>query len=396
MPSHSRPRVLFLTFDVDYINPTRQLIKKAIAEGCDVVLFGPGHSTWEEVESGPFAFEERNGPFDIVVGDEFALIPPPKSAAELPTRSFLNYACRFDRSLIWKGAEYYEFLRQYQGKRVLTLMQSDFYNFPAHMIDRIEQNGDYFMLWGEELVLSRLEADTQSILPGLLNEKVYGRWTDRFLEFVRQNSNRILSTPAVVDLHEFCDTRLVARPSDWSVLGASYDARRVARANLDQNGISRNGKLLHYLMAGSERTPINIFAHYWGIDFFNWAFRKALKRSRYSYTCGSIAKYCIRKFFEIPASGCVLVADPCQGFDELGFVNENTAIACDAKDIHDAHAWLKANPDRAQEIADRGRELTLNQHSVPARARQFDESFQRIHDGTFKGSYWKSGSLAFH
>ncbi len=390
-----RPRILFLTFDVDYMSPTRQQIKKALVSGCDVVLFGPGHSSWEDVAAGPASFVERHGPFDIVMGDENALIPPPKSECELPDRSFLNHACSFDRSLIWKGAEYYEFLRAYDGTRVISLMQSDFYNFPPEQIEWLEQNGDYFMLFGEELVLPKGAADRSMMLPGLVNEKIFNAWTDRYLEFLRRNKERIISTPHVVDLYEFFDRRLIRRPFEWSVLGASYDSRRIARQKLDAAKIRRSGKLLHLLVAGSEHTPMNIYAHRWSINFSNQAFRRALRQSRYSFTCGSVTRYGIRKFYEIPANGCVLVTDPCQGFGALGFVHEKNALICDPRDILDVHAWLEADIERAQTIADEGRTLVYERHSVPARAKQFQEVFDRIFDGSFRGSYWKDGGIVF-
>jgi len=393
---HTRPRILFFTFNVDYMNPTRQQIKKAIKNSCDVVLFGPGHASWEEIGAGPTAFVERHGPFDMVIGDENSLIPPPSTKEELPNRSFLNHACRFDRSLIWKGAEYYQFLKTYKGKRVISLMQSDFYNFPPEQIERIEETGDYYMLWGEEMILSKGEANHEMLVKNGMNEHIYHAWTDRYLDFLRRNSERIISTPMLVDMHEFCDRRLEQRSYDWSVLGANYDAREKARSSLDNAGIGRAGKLIPYLYFASGRIGINVYAHHWSLDLFSKIFRRTLQKSRFSFTCGSVTKYAVRKFFEIPASGCVLVSDGCQGFSNLGFEHKRNALLCDPDDILDVHEWLKSDLDRAQEIADCGRTLIEQLHSVPARGQQLAEAFQRIHDGRFNGSYWKDGCLEYN
>lgn len=66
-------------------------------------------------------------------------------------------------------------------------------------------------------------------------------------------------------------------------------------------------------------------------------------------------------------------------------------VVSEPADIIDAHKWLEADPDRAQRIADAGRNLIISQHSVTARARQFAATLLAIVDGSFSGGRWNNG-----
>ena len=101
----------------------------------------------------------------------------------------------------------------------------------------------------------------------------------------------------------------------------------------------------------------------------------------------------IRKFFEIPASGAVLVCTPFSGFRDAGFIDKENAIICEPEDIMEVHRWLEADSSRAQRIADAGRAMVIKNHSVKAWAEQFSKIFESVLDGTFAGGRWGEGSF---
>jgi hypothetical protein len=101
----------------------------------------------------------------------------------------------------------------------------------------------------------------------------------------------------------------------------------------------------------------------------------------------------VRKFFEIPALGSVLVCMPCNGFEALGFENGVNAMVARPDQIPEVHAFLEAHPEEAQNIADAGRELIWEKHTVQARAAQLAASLDAILSGRFKGSYWEKGEF---
>ena len=56
----------------------------------------------------------------------------------------------------------------------------------------------------------------------------------------------------------------------------------------------------------------------------------------------------IRKFFEIPAAGSVLVCQPFAGFNNAGFVDRENCVICEPAEIVEAHHWLTEDLDRAR------------------------------------------------
>lgn len=390
-------RILYLSFDLTFINPTQQLFRRVLNLAGDLRLFGPGFVSPDEVDAGPQAFAQKKGPFDIVIGDEFSMLRPgevPEERKHLHT--FENYACRFDKLLIHKGTDYFTFLQKHKGPRFLSLLQSDYYNFREEQIEKMEEIADYYIAWGSELLMSKAATSPVSRQVSDMNCKIYTNWNDRYFNFINQHSDRILSTPHFVADEEFCELPLESRRCDWSVLGADYQARLTAKKLLDEEGISRSGTYLPYIFSTAQKLHFHLYNKFWAIRMINGLFGHALRTSRYSFTCGSLLRYPIRKFFEIPAAGCVLVTDGCNGFESLGFRDRKNAILCQPEHILETHEWLSRNPDQAQAIATAGRELVKNTHSGSARGRQLGESFNRIMTGKFFGTYWSGGRLRFH
>ena len=103
----------------------------------------------------------------------------------------------------------------------------------------------------------------------------------------------------------------------------------------------------------------------------------------------------VRKYFEIPALGAMPVGQMMEGFEEIGFkCNENFILA----ETPEAVRQILADYDEthAQTIASNARNLIIAQHSEPARASQLADSFERILNGSFEGSYWSNGIYCHH
>jgi hypothetical protein len=394
IPREGSPRILYLSFDVGYLNPTRQLLALALARSCDLVLYGPGYSSPQEVTDGPEAFAKMHGPFDIVMGDEYALIPPgflPDDQKHL--LQFYYHACRFDPMLIHEGSRYFTFMKSFRGPRVIALLQTDYYNLMPDAIARMEEIGDYYLSWGPEFLLAKSQVTSAGVSES--NGYLYERWNDNYRNFVTRRSDRIISTPHFVAASEMAGGPLHGRRHDWSVLGSSYSARVEARRLLDGIGRSRSGKAIPKIFAAADRLGVHLFNKFWALRLMNELHLRAIRAAKFGFTCGSILRWPLRKYMEIPGNGAVLAAEACTGFAALGFQDRVNAVACDARDVLDADAWLKADLGRAQRIADRGRALIERRHSVAARAEQFAESLRRIKAKQFAGSYWEEGELRF-
>ena len=103
----------------------------------------------------------------------------------------------------------------------------------------------------------------------------------------------------------------------------------------------------------------------------------------------------IRKFFEIPAAGAVLVCDPCQGLEALGFVDGVNCIVAQPKELPDVDSFLRCEPQKAESIAQCGQELILKAHTLDARSNQIRDCLNLLMKGEFYGSYWETGELKY-
>lgn len=386
-----RPRALYLSFNAKFMDPTREHLLKVLDQATDLRVHGPGYVSDEELDLGVRHLVDNEGPFDFVITDEYVL--QTFDTANLGSIRFVNHACAFDPHLLIKAIEWREFLTVYGGKRIITLMQSDYYNFPKIQIERLESLADFYVCWGAEFVMSR-EALAESAIPSTgVNRQIFETWNDNFRDFAIRNAGKIMSCPHFVASDEQGGAQLAGRPYPWAVLGADYNSRVEVRKSLDSAKLGRSGKWLPIAFSLGSRLNFNVYNKYWTIRFFHNEFRRALRNAKYAFTCGSILRWPIRKYFEVPINGAVLVCEPPAGYGALGFEDRYNSVICEAKDILDADDWLQADPGRAQEIADRGRRLVLERHSVEARARQLKQSLNRIKRGKFSGSRWHKGSF---
>jgi hypothetical protein len=100
----------------------------------------------------------------------------------------------------------------------------------------------------------------------------------------------------------------------------------------------------------------------------------------------------IRKFFEIPALGTLLVCRPFKGFAAAGFQDGLNCLVAEPDQILDVHRDLQANPERAEQIASAGQRFMIETHSLNARARDLAAIITAVTEQRFAGSQWVEGS----
>ncbi len=385
-------KALYLSFNVTYINPSREDLRTVLEHSLDLKIHGPGYVSDQELERPISKIVEENGPFDLVITDEY--VTQSFEGLDAEDIRFVNHACRFDPRLLSKAIEWREFLRGYDGIRVLTLMQSDYYNFSVKQIEVLEEVADYYICWGKELMISKSEIlDSDIPLEGV-DADIFKTWNDNFLNFLNANSDRIISCPHWVDAGNFGGDCLRLRKPFYSIVGANYNAREKAREVAAKHGIGLTGSTIRYSFALADKLNFNLHNKYWSVSLMRWLFLSAIRRARYGFTCGSIMKWPINKFFEIPANGAVLLCERPAGFDSLGFQDRINFLLCKAEDVADLYLYLEANPDTAQSIADAGKQLVCDRHSDLARVLQLRSAFTQIKLNVFRGSQWINGNFS--
>ena len=380
-----RIKVIFLDYDLNYINPTRNHLIDLLKGACAVYPFGPGYNTDEELSKGVEDFINRLGGADLVVATEHVLFWTPRVSVSQYRK---NYTFSFTQGAVECTHHMQQFYAKWKGPKISLLAESDFWNFSIKKTEQLESFGGFFAGWGSEVVPKVDELREREA--GEIPRNITNHW----FKFVERNASNLFTFLHYVAQEEIVDTPLHQRPKGWSVLGASYLSRKIARERLSAARIPWEGRsqmLVMKILSRLMRT--GLISRSWAIDKINSGFRKGLLECHYGYTCGAFIRGPIRKFFEIPAAGQVLVCEPFKGASDAGFLDRNTMLESAPEDILDVNEWLTKNPVEAQSIADAGRQMIQRQHSISARAHQLKEVFEAVIDGTFSGGRWEKGAF---
>ncbi len=372
-----------------YINKTRFYFEKII-ESLNGEFYGPGHTPKKTIELGVASFVKDNGPFDIILCDEY--ITQDFSNENSP--KFKIHACNFPVTELKRAIEWRDFLTDYKGLKIIVLVQSDYWNFSNKQIEVLKKTGSFFICYGEEFLISKKEVIKPKFVVGGLNKSIYEGWNDNFYKFIKNQKKKIISYPEVVSKKDAGNTPFRKKRRKWLCIGANYDARVVARQYIGRNN-SRPDIWLSYLFRGAEKINFNIYNKFWTLKLLNYLWGKSIETSKFCYTCGGMAQYPITKFFEIPVKNSLLISPNIKGLDPLGFKNGNNIIVSEPDQLAKVEKWLVNNPKKTEKVAMNGQKLILNKHIYESRIKYIKSTFERILKSKFKGSFWQKGGYYF-
>ena len=135
-----------------------------------------------------------------------------------------------------------------------------------------------------------------------------------------------------------------------------------------------------------------VFSHPILLRLYNLLFQKTLFESKCIYTAKGGFGIPIRKFFEIPAAGCLMICSPPNSFKELGFEHNVNYINAEPSGLNEALEYWLDNP-KAQAIANAGQQLIKQKHSLSSRGDQIEKCIRAMVSGNYKGSHWRDGEF---
>jgi hypothetical protein len=382
----SLPRILFVGPALRYMNPTGELLVEMLSECGETTCFGPGFVSSDDLVGGLARFVDQHGPFDVAVTTELqALTVSLKSDMEhLYGRIKRLYNFDFPVEQLKHLLEISTAFRKLEMPKFLSLLQDDLYGWTERYADLASETANFFLGNGPENAIRTAEMQYREDEPWTL------RASDVFVNFMESNISRFASFPLFVSGAEIYRGSHANRPNTWAVPGVQYRARRVAAMHLRSAGYSfRSISPSRWIHRVSETIG---FMPSLGLLLGNRLFRRELERSRAVYTCGSVLQQPIRKFFEIPASGALLVSEPCRGLADYGFVDGVNCRLCSPEDVLEVDRDIRTSPDAIEKIARRGQDVVLHSHTLSARARQFQAVLQAVKNDFFGGARWSDGS----
>jgi glycosyltransferase involved in cell wall biosynthesis len=387
--------VLYTDIHLHSLNPTNTLTSALWAAAAETVMFGPGLVSAATLQGGIRRFADRHGPFDaLVFGPNIPVLSDAGGWA-----AAVGYVQRY-AALAPPPETCHTFLEDlFRGLphlpvrwRIACLATLDYYGTSPRQIERIESLGLHIMGAGREFAPRLAELPDWARSERHFQRKA-DRLSDAWADFVSAKPSRVLTSLHFIAESEFSFRSLDGRRGVVSVPGAEYALRAQGRAVLRQAAVRQQSKRMFNLYRIANRLGLPVYSRYLPLKIFNMSYVGGLIDTRYVYTARGGFGIPVRKFFEIPAAGAVLICSPPLGFPALGFGDGVHYVAAEPDALPDAIAGLEREPERAQAIADAGRRLVWAEHSLAARARQLADCLAALAAGCYLGSTWQRGRL---
>jgi hypothetical protein len=362
-------RALYIDFDYKYINPTRGLLLKLSKLIFNEVLtYGPGYVSYDDLNNGIKTFIKKNGTFDYIITNETVLY---SYQSEVWSKDSLKdlykiYYVRFPKShLQYKIIrDLSDFLINFEGKLLLYKLQSDFYNERVENLKLLENKKIKIVTFGEDLISSIDE------LKFIYNEKFTKNKNNLWFDFVRNNKKRIISVPHFLDNSEFISNNFKEKINKVLVPGAKYWFRKEVIKILKNRNYYRNSNLIYPITNFLIRFGFSLYSSEFGINFLSKTFTNSIKTSKFAFTCGSALKMPLRKFFEIPALGTVLICYPFKNADKFGFIDNETCFYVNSpKEFEYKIDKIINDKNLHEKVAKNGLEMVNSLHTITKRAK---------------------------
>ena len=384
-------RILFIGLNADYINPTNYLISKMINLLSDVTFYGPGFSSDETLKNGLKYFLNKHEKFDFILLHS-QLIRPYRYETERFNRKYCTNSWG-PISVKHFINDVYKNMTDTSITKIVFGMDLDHHGVSHDTLNHLDIFSDYIVAWGigfskpnNELKYLDIEPDYQR----KMKLTPIGLWHD----YSNKNKKKIINLGHFIDLSEFNFNNVFMRKYDVSVPGILYYRRNMILDLLKKQKNLKIGKT-NYLFIYSilDKIGFSPYANVLLQTVFRVLFKNLLNNSKISITDGGAYEMTIRKFFEIPASGSLLLAYPCASFEALGFVNNESAIIIEDDDPIGQITDLLDNSKLIEFIAHNGRNLVWEKHSITARSSQLNLALKHIKEKTYNGSFWKNGNF---
>lgn len=385
-------RLLFVGFNSRYINPTNSLLPAMLKMAVDAEFYGPGFTDSNVLTQGLESFVDQHGPFDfLATTSQLCVASDPVGTVAFLHRYAISSWERDDGMAFVSDVS--AFMKHTSHRRICFLTDLDVYSIGHEIEDSLREHGDIFVGWGEgfsEDMDSLVHIGREEFYKRKASSRPIGLWH----QFVLDERDSFINLGHFVGLDEFAWTPLRDRAFSANVPGQLYARRRDALAAISASGkMSMPSQRYRKIFSLADRMGLNPYANPYLQKLYGLAFTKGIQDSRFVFTEGSGYQRPLRKFFEIPALGSVLLCVPCAGFENLGFIDGVNAMVVDERRLPEQIQALVERSDLAQSIADSGRDLIWKSHSLVARSQQFRICLAAIAKGEYSGSGWTGGEF---
>jgi hypothetical protein len=389
-------KIIFIGVNQRYISATNSLLPSVLQKISQVYFYGPGFVGVEVLNEGINNYVDRLGGVDFIFITAQCII-------DIDIKRLDNYFTRY--TAVLNGGrisqiflnDVKDFCKSNKEKVICTISEVDPHVTQQSTIDNIDEHAQYLMGWGNGFLDTKSDLEAIAGEPYIQNKLKQGYTLGLLDQFVNDFSSRVINLGHFVNDSEFYWGDFSSRKYDVSVPGSAYRRRIQAMSAIKRVGyIKIAWNNYKYFFKIADRFRLKPYANFYLVNLYNLFFQQELSQSKACICDGGGNNYPVRKFFEIPASGALMICWPAVGLEKMGFVDgENCIFIKNVEDIIDVLKLMSKSPDDFQSIAYAGRSLVLQKHSLSARAIQLRGVLQKIQAGNYNGSIWHAGEFKF-
>lgn len=389
-------RILYVDINAWHLNPTANLLPVMIQERFPLsVCYGPGFVEGDLIASGIIDFSEKHGPFDaVILGASVPFFNKSYAADAAVVRSMGRHSSHHINAQLLM--QFFADVRKNYGKlsipiKLLSTLNFDYYAATQEQVDTLLEKSISILGPNDQFVVALED------LPDFAKrEKHYIKKIDRFSnawrDFLLGYPEKVITALHFVGPHEFFFDLLSSRTYQIAVPGVEYVLRKEAMKKISRMAYRRAPKNYFNLYRLANRLGLPVFSNPVLIRLYNLLFQRTLAETKCVYTARGGFGIPIRKFFEIPAAGSLLICSPCNGYGDLGFETGRHYLQAEPADLIDVlDSWL--NNSASQEVARAGQQLVIAKHSMLARGNQIECCLHAMKAGTYRGARWQAGEF---
>jgi hypothetical protein len=358
--SQNRPKALLVDINSKYINnPTRSLIWQCLSLVFEIEYYGPGFSTLSELQAGLTTYIKKNGPYVHIFttshiafcSSEMNKVDPDYSKIFYFTfpREYLRFVPRIRAEIL-----------EMENQKSLFALDVDFWNIGSTQIAILDRFRFIFGM-GDMLWPKKRMSEVKDIwkLPA----------NDNWEEFLASRSKHVIDFPHFISLDEFTVINSIQKKQLWCVPGVQYSFRREFRRHLLAKGIKPRVSNTAIQIARIRRLGFFDNRQLLLLALSRHRYKEMISTSTFSFACGSGIGMALRKYFEIPAYGSVLVCEEIPSLNWLGFENGNNCLTI-SRDcpIEGIDRIMSMTENEIRDICIRGWHHVLDNHSIVSRS----------------------------
>lgn len=189
---------------------------------------------------------------------------------------------------------------------------------------------------------------------------IFSHYRDKFHHWFPEYANMMRWLPQHANLNIFKDYGL-KKDIDYLLMGAVHERVYPLRYKIVETMKNDPGFVYH-----EHPGYRNFDEHDDALVGIKYA--QEINRAKVFFTCDSVYKYPIAKYFEVPACKTLLLASFSQELADLGFIPGTNFVSIDENDFQEKAAYYLDHEEERLEIAERGYELVRARHSTTRRA----------------------------